>query len=298
MQYRVLFADRSPIIRTLVEDILQRDGFEVKTAADGVTALHDMDSFKPHIILADISLSGLDGYCLCKEAKEKTANPNIPVILLAGAYDPYDEEYANLVSADDYILKPFESLELIGKIRKLLNYEYSSAYEPPSYSEDTFSGQIEPTTVTEESAGEAQSSDSDKAVENTEKDYIELVDVEKTKEEGISPHHQAVEYELSGKVELSQQTAHDELRDIVISSLDELIAHQFKTDLSGELSSSIREQIQKVVYEIAPAVVEDILREKTKIVLSSLMEEIQAEIKNALPDIVETIIRRKFEKVN
>jgi DNA-binding response OmpR family regulator len=296
MQYRVFFADRNPIIQTLVEDILQREGFEVKIASDGETVIQEFHDFKPHIILADISLRGIDGYCLCKEIKEKTPNSNIPVILLAGAYEPYDGEYARLVGADDHILKPFESLELVGKIRKLLNFEYSDAYEPPSYSDDAFSAQPVKTTVNEDSGRETLSPANEMNIVTKEIKAPEFATSIEIKQEQTLMPPKIVKDESGNRIDSSGQIDNEELRDLVIESLDALIAYQFKTAVSEELSSSLRERIRTTLHEIGPAIVEEILKEKITSAISSLMEEIEAEIKNALPGIVKTIIRRKFEK--
>lgn len=296
MQYRVLFADESPIIQKIAEDILQQQGFEVKTVCDSETALKELISFKPHILVADISLRGLDGYCLCMEVKKRIGNPKIPVILLAGAYEPYDEEYAKFAEADEYILKPFDSLELVGKIRKLLNFDYSALYEPPFYSDNAFSQQPEKTAISEISDKDEQFLIKQGNRENIKKDSSELIQADEITEKEINIPHQTAINESCSKIELSGQLEQDELRDLIIKSLDELIAHRFKTAISEKLSSSMRAQIRTVLYEVAPTIIEKILREKINIVISSLMDEIQTEIKNVLPEIVETIIRRKFEK--
>lgn len=298
MQYRVLFADRSPIMQALVEEILQREGFDVKTVGDGQNVLQELNSFKPHVVITDISLRGLDGYCLCKEIKEMPSVQATPVILLAGAYDPFDEEYAKLVKADDYILKPFESLELVGKIRKLLNFGYSAIYDPPAYSDDAFISHSREAIVTKDFTKEVEPSCSDEAVEQMQEIPIEIIKAEKSTEEEISTIPEQAEYETNNITKSSGQMEYDELRDLVIESLDALIAHQFKITSLEDISSSLREQIKAILYEIAPQIVEEILRDKINIVITSLMEELQVEIKNALPSIVESTIRRKFEKAN
>ena len=298
MKYRVLFADESPIIQTIVEEILQQEGFEVKTVSDSQSVLDALDSFKPHIVLVDISLRGLDGYCLCSEIKQNMASLNIPIILLAGAYAPYDEKYADFVGADDYILKPFESLELIGKIRKLLNFDYSAAYEPPPYSDDAFREQPIKTIVVEDSFDETLSHDSHPNIAIIETETPKFFETAEIKQEQTVMPSEVVKDESDNTIASSKQIDNDELRDLIIESLDSLITYHFKTAISEELSSSLRERIRATLHEIAPAIVEEILKEKINEVISSLMNEIEAEIKNALPNIVEIIIRRKFEKVN
>ncbi len=298
MKYRVLFADESPILLNLVEEILQQEGFEVKTVIDGKTAIGEIDSFNPHIILAEITLRGLDGYHLCKEIKSRSANSNIPVILLAGAYEPYDEEYARLVGADEHILKPFESLELVGKIRKLLNFEYSQTYEPPSYNDDLFIAQPVSLEVTEDSIARVLPADRDTNCVDKEIEASKLIESTNLKQEQTLTPQETLKDASSEGDPSTGQIDNEVLRDLVIESLDSLITYHFKTAISEELSSSLRERIRATLHEIGPAIVEEILKEKINEVISSLMNEIEAEIKNALPGIVEIIIRRKFQKVN
>ena len=71
-------------------------------------------------MLADIEMPKLNGYQLCEKIKKNSATVHLPVVLLAGAFEPFDENYAKSVGADDYIIKPFESQELISKVKSLL----------------------------------------------------------------------------------------------------------------------------------------------------------------------------------
>ncbi len=296
MPYRVLLADGSPIIQNVVEDILVKEGFEVRTVSDAGKALEEIDSFVPHVIFADIALRGIDGYCLCKEIKTKTISCNTPVILLAGAYEPYDEEYAKIVGVDDYILKPFESLELVGKLKKMLKIEGHEAYAPPPYSDDAFIKQPSAAIIAEDNI---QSSVLETVAEITDTGTFSSMQNQEIKEPQIllTPPEMILS-ETGNKIEFSMQLHPDELKPMLKQPLDELIAYYLSAALPEEVSESLKGRLRSAIYEIAPEIIEEILRQKMNIMISSLINEIDAEVKNALPVIVEKIIRRKFEKVN
>ena len=299
MSYRVLLAEESPVIQRVIEVILEQEGFEIKTVADGEEALQQLDFFKPHIALMDIELRVLDGYRLCKQIKERTIDLPIPVILLAGAYEPYDEERASIVGVDDYILKPFESLELIGKIKKLLKFDGCSAYEPPLYHEDAFIKQHEEPDLVAVQDEKIQSLTEEAAPEIKEQEISFIIKPDEIKKEPIilapleTKTHEVLKEQGHERIHSSEET-----QNLLKQPFEDVISYYLKSGLNEELSSSIREQVRGALYEIAPEIVEEILKNKMKIVISSLATDIEAEIKKALPDIIELIIRRKFEKVN
>lgn len=120
MGYKLLLADDSITIQKVVELVLAGEGFDIKATSNGEEALSVRPSCKPDVILADIAMPVMNGYQLCEKIKSNPETRNIPVILLAGAFEPIDEELARKVGADDYIVKPFESQELIGKVMAVL----------------------------------------------------------------------------------------------------------------------------------------------------------------------------------
>jgi CheY-like chemotaxis protein len=120
MAYKLLLADDSQTIQKVVELVLEREGVDILACNDGEEAVKALDSSMPDIVLADIEMPKLNGYQLCEKIKGNPATVHIPVILLAGAFEPFDEDYARSVGADDFIMKPFESHELVSKVKSLL----------------------------------------------------------------------------------------------------------------------------------------------------------------------------------
>ncbi len=117
---KLLLADDSPTIHRLVKDVLMPENFEVKAVDNGEQALNELIFFQPDIVLADTDMPELDGFQLCEMIKKSPKTRKIPVILLTGVFDHFDERRARLAGAEGFLVKPFESDELINKIRYLL----------------------------------------------------------------------------------------------------------------------------------------------------------------------------------
>lgn len=120
MARKLLLADDSITIQKVVELVLADEGFEIKAVNNGEEALAAAATFKPDIVLADIEMPKMNGYQLCEKLKTNPLTKDVPVILLSGAFEPLDEELARQVKADSFVIKPFESQELISKINAYL----------------------------------------------------------------------------------------------------------------------------------------------------------------------------------
>jgi CheY-like chemotaxis protein len=117
---KILLADDSITIQKVVEVILSKEGHELKIVGSGEEALSALESFKPNVILADIVMPGISGYQLTEEIRKNPETKGIPVILLAGAFEPIDQELADKSGANDSLIKPFESEDLVNKTNSLL----------------------------------------------------------------------------------------------------------------------------------------------------------------------------------
>ena len=114
----VLAVDDSPTVRKLVAMTLERVGYEVVTAADGVAALNLLAERMPVLILSDINMPRITGYKLCKLVKKHHRTSHIPVVMLSGKNGVFDKVRGQMVGCADYITKPFESHDLIDKVRR------------------------------------------------------------------------------------------------------------------------------------------------------------------------------------
>jgi CheY-like chemotaxis protein len=120
MAKRLLLADDSQTIQRVVDIVLGPEGYKVTSFGNGDEAQKAVETLMPDIILADIEMPGLTGYQLCRKIKDNPSTAHIPVMLLAGAFEPFDEDLMKEAGADDYVLKPFESQELLSKVKSLL----------------------------------------------------------------------------------------------------------------------------------------------------------------------------------
>src|SRR5512135_2686835 len=120
MAYRLILADDSITIQKVVELTLSEEDFEVTAYGDGESALEAARRHAPDIILADVIMPRMDGYELCGRVKQDPALQDVPVLLLAGTFENFDDTAALRAGADDHITKPFESAELISKVKRLV----------------------------------------------------------------------------------------------------------------------------------------------------------------------------------
>lgn len=130
MKKTLLLADDSPTIRHLVTETFDGDDFEVVSVGDGASARRTLEAGRPALVLAEAALPGMTGYEVCAFVKEHPDLEGTPVILLAGAREPFDETEAARVGADGWIAKPFEPSELSDRVRAAV--EAASAAEPDS----------------------------------------------------------------------------------------------------------------------------------------------------------------------
>lgn len=113
---KIMIADDDPGIVDAIEMLLEFEGYEVSSTVDGSTVL-DMQNELPDLLLLDIWMSGEDGRDICKKLKREETTRNIPVIMISASRDI--KESAMAAGADDFLAKPFEMNELLGKIKNL-----------------------------------------------------------------------------------------------------------------------------------------------------------------------------------
>jgi CheY-like chemotaxis protein len=121
---KLLLADDSIAIQKVIDLTFTDEGMEVTTVGDGQDALEKLNQFTPDVVLADVFMPGVDGYELCKFIKESERFREIPVMLLIGTFEPFDEAEAKRVGADDVVTKPFQSIrQLVSRVGSLLSDE-------------------------------------------------------------------------------------------------------------------------------------------------------------------------------
>jgi len=119
MPLRLVVADDSVTIQKMVSLAFSGEDILIEAASDGDTALQLVRGSKPDVVLADVFMPGCNGYEVCASIKEDPELKNIPVILLVGTFEPFDEAEAGRVKCDGHLTKPFDTTELIQTVHSL-----------------------------------------------------------------------------------------------------------------------------------------------------------------------------------
>ncbi len=121
MSKKILLADDSITIQKVISITFSSPDYEITIVDNGNDAIKKAGDVKPDIILTDIVMPGKNGYEVCDAVKGNPALQNIPVLLLTGAFEAFDEQKAKQSGADAWLSKPFETQALIDKVNTLLS---------------------------------------------------------------------------------------------------------------------------------------------------------------------------------
>lgn len=125
---KILIVDDDVNIAELISLYLTKECFEAKMVFDGEEALAVFDSFSPNLILLDLMLPGIDGYQVCREIRQKSS---VPIIMLSAKGEIFDKVLGLELGADDYIIKPFDSKELVARVKAVLRRFQPEKPAPP-----------------------------------------------------------------------------------------------------------------------------------------------------------------------
>lgn len=143
MSKKILLADDSVTIQKVVElTFLDRD-YQVDAVGSGTEALDRLASARPDLVIADVHMPGANGYEVCRRAKDR--DPTLPVLLLVGTFEPFDERAAAEARADAHLKKPFDAQDLLEHAEALL--AQSSAMDPAEAPTTMMEFEDEPPTV-------------------------------------------------------------------------------------------------------------------------------------------------------
>ncbi len=116
----VLLVDDEDQLRRVMKDLLERDGYAVVEAADGVEALAQVDRHAPDIIVLDLNLPNLDGFGVLTNLKSRPKTSDIPVVVLTAKGDEDNEVRVFEHGADDFLSKPFRARSLSARLKAVL----------------------------------------------------------------------------------------------------------------------------------------------------------------------------------
>lgn len=114
---KILIVDDDENIAELISLYLVKECFDTEIVTNGIDALERFQNYQPNLILLDIMLPGMDGYEVCQEIRKSS---NVPIIMLSAKGEVFDKVLGLKIGADDYIMKPFDSNELVARVRAVL----------------------------------------------------------------------------------------------------------------------------------------------------------------------------------
>ncbi|HKT61555.1 MAG TPA: response regulator, partial [Gemmatimonadales bacterium] len=117
---KVLLVEDEEQLRRVMKDLLEREGYIVSEARDGIQALDQVDRHAPDIIVLDLNLPGLDGYSVLQQLRSRAATRTIPVMVLTAKGDEDNEVRVFELGADDFITKPFRARALSARLEAVL----------------------------------------------------------------------------------------------------------------------------------------------------------------------------------
>lgn len=130
---KILIVDDDENIAELISLYLAKECFDTKIVGDGESALEMIKTYQPNIMLLDIMLPGIDGYEVLREVRK---NSNLPIIMLSAKGEVFDKVLGLELGADDYIMKPFDSKEMVARVKAVLR-RFQPTIQTANTPEDT-----------------------------------------------------------------------------------------------------------------------------------------------------------------
>ena len=124
---KILIVDDDANIAELISLYLTKECFDTMIVEDGESALRAVDTFAPNLILLDLMLPGIDGYQVCREVRSSSS---VPIIMLSAKGEIFDKVLGLELGADDYMEKPFDSKELVARVKAVLRRYKPAAAVP------------------------------------------------------------------------------------------------------------------------------------------------------------------------
>ncbi len=284
MAQKLLLADDSVTIQKIAELMLTEEGFEIKVTNNGEEALAVIPSFKPDLVLADIEMPKMNGYQVCEKIKKDPFTRSIPVILLAGAFEPIDQERVKQVMADDFIIKPFESLELTSKINAVLAAQ-AIGEEAIAVAEVAVPAAEEDLRAMEEilEAAEVEA-------------WPEEVGPAVMAEEAVKPVEKMVPVEAKAVVPEIELPSKDEVTKIFDKTISERISSLLSSiDIKEAVLSSLIPIVKDSVEKTLPGIVEKMLKERLEDALKAVTSNVEKAVLSTISDRTESMLKEMLE---
>ena len=128
VKQKILIVDDDTNIAELISLYLTKECFETRMVEDGEEAIRAFEEFQPNLILLDLMLPGIDGYEVCRTVRKTSS---VPIIMLSAKGEVFDKVLGLELGADDYIMKPFDSKELVARVKAVLRRFHPEPVQAP-----------------------------------------------------------------------------------------------------------------------------------------------------------------------
>lgn len=135
VKQKILIVDDDENIANLISLYLTKECFDTRIENDGQSALDAFKEYSPNLVLLDIMLPGLDGYEVCREIRKDS---KVPIIMLSAKTEVFDKVLGLELGADDYIIKPFDTKELVARVKAVLRRYTAPTIETKKPSSDKY----------------------------------------------------------------------------------------------------------------------------------------------------------------
>lgn len=125
---KILIVDDDINIAELISLYLTKECFDTMIVNDGEAAIREFADYEPNLVLLDLMLPGIDGYEVCREIRKTSS---VPIIMLSAKGEIFDKVLGLELGADDYVIKPFDSKELVARVRAVLRRFHPAALDEP-----------------------------------------------------------------------------------------------------------------------------------------------------------------------
>jgi CheY-like chemotaxis protein len=138
MSIKILLADDSITIQKVVGIIFGGDEYSLTVVDNGKAAVEKARELNPDVLLIDALMPGMSGYEVCEAVRATPSISTKPILLLTGSFEPFDETKAKNCGADDFLAKPFESQQIVTKVRELIELGSSRSAVPATAKKESF----------------------------------------------------------------------------------------------------------------------------------------------------------------
>ena len=140
---RILIIEDDPSFSRAINHIVEKEGYDVSTASNGMTGLRMVKENLPDLLILDVMLPGMDGLSVCRELKQCPETRAMPIIMISAKRDEADVVVGLKLGADDYMIKPFSYKELLARVKAALHRARRTATRDSTYENGSLSVDLE-----------------------------------------------------------------------------------------------------------------------------------------------------------